>query len=164
MKLKGLIVAIISLLVTGVVAAQQTTDPMFMVIHMNGGGLKAIDINTVDKLTFDNAIMTVEKKDSSVEQISIPDIESFLFSEDPSQQSEVKTVTADNARLSFSAESCILSFSSEKSGILSVYRISGTKILEYATSGGSSYIDLSALPADIYVAEYMGQTLKFAKR
>lgn len=105
--------------------------------------------------------MTVVCEDGN----SIYDVARVTFSSD-SYNAGVSTTTIADQTLAFSADSRLIVTGLRKSGHLRVYAADGKCCLdtELRAADESRSIDISRLPAGVYLAEIKGVSIKFVKK
>lgn len=161
MKFRNLIVpAMLSLALAA--GAQSVSEPMYMVLQLAGGQSKAIDIDHINRLTFSDAQMNVEMKDATVEKVDIAAISNMEFSHN--SVGGVESAITDGVSFEFSAESAAISFTGVAGAEFAVYDSNGRKMLGFKTGEGHQTLDVSVLPAGVYVATYNGLAFKFLKK
>lgn len=142
--------------------AQTTSEAMYMVLTLENGYHKAINIAEVSRLTFPGGVMNVENKDSSVEQIEISEIDNMEFSNN--ETGDVENIVGSYSSLAYDSTNFKIVFDGIAGSELCVYDANGILILHYTiTNNGSQTLDLSVLSNGIYIATLNNQSIKIVK-
>lgn len=146
---------------TLLVSAQTVSDPLYMVLTMRDGGLKAIDIADINRVTFPNGTMIVQKKNDTTEEFVSTQISQMEFSNN--ETGGINDLILQNQVLTYNSTASALIFEGIEGKVLCIYNVNGALVLRHIANSGIKRLDLSALSKGAYVATYNGQSLKFVK-
>lgn len=133
-----------------------------MAVAFNNGGELMLEEDydyTKCKITFSNGEMLFQVNEKVIETIEIKDISRIYFydvdaSVDAMQGDEPATYSAAREELVVHAQ---------PGAVVTVYHVSGAKVLSHIQTIANTSISVAHLPAGAYVVVIGGKTLKFVK-
>lgn len=132
-----------------------------MLMHMKDKSVKEFSLASKPEVTFENGEVIVWTAETKTRVgVEIRDVENFEFV----NSSSVETIGEDRIKVSFDNE--ILTVKGLQEGsLVGLYDISGLEIAQGAASaGGEVRLDISELPAGVYIARGKGISLKVYRR
>ena len=141
------------------VDSMQLSAQQMAVAFNNGGELMLEEDYTKCKITFSNGEMLFQVNEKVIETIEIKDISRIYFydvdaSVDAMQGDEPATYSAAREELVVHAQ---------PGAVVTVYHVSGAKVLSHIQTIANTSISVAHLPAGAYVVVIGGKTLKFVK-
>lgn len=141
------------------VGSMQLSAQQMAVAFNNGGELMLEEDYTKCKITFSNGEMLFLVNEKVIETIEIKDISRIYFygvdgSVDAMQGDEPATYSVARDELVVHAQ---------PGAVVTVYHVSGAKVLSHIQTIANTSISVAHLPAGAYVVVIGGKTLKFVK-
>lgn len=141
------------------VDSMQLSAQQMAVAFNNGGELMLEEDYTKCKITFSNGEMLFHVNEKVIETIEIKDISRIYFydvdaSVDAMQGDEPATYSVAREELVVHAQ---------PGAVVTVYHVSGAKVLSHIQTIANTSISVAHLPAGAYVVVIGGKTLKFVK-
>lgn len=132
-----------------------------MLMHMKDKSVKEFSLASKPEVTFENGEVIVWTAETKTRVgVEIRDVENFEFV----NSSSVETIGEDRFKVSFDNETLTVKGLQEGS-LVGLYDISGLEIAQGAASaGGEVRLDISELPAGVYIARGKGISLKVYRR
>ncbi|MCC8070833.1 MAG: T9SS type A sorting domain-containing protein [Bacteroidales bacterium] len=138
-------------------------ESMYLHITQKDGTVKVVDLDTIDRLVFNNGSMTALKGDQTVTEVEVAGVEKMGFYEDDDPAVGIKTVkTTDDA---FALDrSGILTIGATTATVLRVYDLQGAEVVSVPGLKTGMKVDLSSLKGGIYVISMGSKTAKITVR
>lgn len=132
-----------------------------MLMHMKDKSVKEFSLASKPEVTFENGEVIVWTAETKTRVgVEIRDVENFEFV----NSSSVETIGEDRIKVSFDNETLTVKGLQEGS-LVGLYDISGIEFAQGAASaGGEVRLDISELPAGVYIARGKGISLKVYRR
>lgn len=132
-----------------------------MLMHMKDKSVKEFILASKPEVTFENGEVIVWTAETKTRVgVEIRDVENFEFV----NSSSVETIGEDRFKVSFDNETLTVKGLQEGS-LVGLYDISGLEIAHAAASaGGEVRLDISELPAGVYIARGKGISIKVYRR
>ncbi len=138
-------------------------NPMYMVVSLTNGSLKVVNVDAVDKITFDSSVFkATDKKGATVVETSLPSLYAIEFNE--SGTTGVETVTSEDINLVYEPQSDILRVGKGNGCKFYVYDLSGRLILTAPLTNDNIALDLSQLLKGNYIVKVSDVTLKISRK
>ncbi len=142
------------------VGSMQLSAQQMAVAFNNGGELMLEEDYTKCKITFSNGEMLFQVNEKVIETIEIKDISRIYFYEvnasvDAMQGDELATYSVAREELVVHAQ---------PGAVVTVYHVSGAKVLSHIQTIANTSISVAHLPAGIYMVVIGSETLKFVKQ
>jgi len=136
-----------------------------LIVKSSSGSTTAISYNDVAKLTFANEIMTVVSPAGAAGQsFSLATTSLISFGDvTPNAINELKGNASINLYPTFAKLNLYLQGATEGSAV-SVYSLTGSKVMQINIKSDVENINVSDLKAGIYMLRVNGQTFKFNKQ
>lgn len=149
------------LIAAGLIAAACTVgahaEALYMHLQDANGNWTVYDLEQVDRLTFSDGKMNIEKDGQTVASASTTELARFYVND----TTGVNAVAGDNEAADIlSVAGRTLSLKADSS--LRVYAASGALLVEIPAVKAGQTVDLSSLPAGIYMIATGNKTLKIA--
>lgn len=158
MKIKHLLFA---LAIAGASIPMMAQDVEGNYMHvLTSDGWKILDLDQVDRLSFNNGVMTAaDKNQNIVETISQDKLLSMAYSETTTELSGVEMLP-NGSKPAFSFFNGSKTVIMNADGNFSVYNEAGAKLVEISSVKAGQTIDLSALHPGIVILKSGNQSLK----
>lgn len=139
-------------------ASAQSANGESIVISENATELGKVDLSEINRISFTEEALSVDKKDGTNERYSYKATVSFIDnSTDGIGKAEA---VANNVRVH--ARENLIYIEGAEQGRIEVYALNGTQCLAVAQWNGQP-VDVSALPKGIYVLKVGNASFKFKK-
>lgn len=144
-------------------AFADTENPMYMVVSLTNGSLKVVNVDTVDKITFESSVfIATDKKGATVVEASLPSLYAIEFNE--SGVSGAETVTSESLKIVYDPQSVILRVRGGKGCKLFIYDLAGRLMLTAPLTNEDTTLDVSQLMKGNYIVNVSDVTLKISKK
>lgn len=132
-------------------------DALYLHVQDNAGNWKVISLENADKLTFkNNGMQVLDAKGTELQAFDSSQLKSMKVNE--SASAGIGAVAAEDEKAAFSISGKVVTAAAE--GSLCVYGLSGTLYVEIPAVKAGQTVDLSQLPANVYVVKLNGYTSK----
>lgn len=144
-------------------AFADTENPMYMVVSLTSGSLKVVNVDAVDKITFESSVFkATDKKGATVVETSLQSLYAIEFNE--SGVSGAETVTSESLKIIYDPQSVILQVRGGKGCKLYIYDLTGRLMLTAPLTNEDTTLDVSQLMKGNYIVNVSDVTLKISKK
>lgn len=132
--------------------------PLYFHIKTSDGNYKAYDLEKIDRLTFANGNMTIEKDGTPLETIKRTELAHIEVSD---SESAVSTLAAEHSDwYKMQGKTVVLTAGAG----FQAYNLGGIMLLDIPEAKAGQSVDLSELPAGIYVISNGNESAKIELR
>lgn len=148
-------------------ASADTANPMYMVVSITDGALKVINVDAVDRITFDSsatnpAMKATDNTGAAIVEFPLSTISSIEFNENG--EAGIQSVTTDS-KIAYDAQSAILHIrNAVKGSNLCIYDMGGHLVLSTPIDNTDTTIDIAQLISGVYLVKLSDVTLKISKK
>lgn len=161
MKIRYFLISVLS--AVALTASADTDNPMYMVVSIKDGNLKVINVDAVDRITFDTSnFKSTDKDGTTLAEYPITSISSIEFNEEG--VSGIQTVLTESSTIVYEPQSALLRISNAKGHNLYIYDTGGHLVLTAPIANINTTIDVNQLINGVYIAKCSDVTLKFSKK
>ena len=154
---------IIAALTAAFSASADTENPMYMVVSLTDGSLKVVNVDAVDKITFESSVFkATDKKGETIVKSSLQSLYAIEFNE--SGVSGTESVTSESLKLEYDPQSVILRVRGGKGYKLYIYDLNGRLMLTVPLTNEDTTLDVSQFMKGNYIVNVSDVTLKISKK